>query len=138
MNTQLFTNVIKVNAKADQARQILANPTRLLRWVPEINAVDQKDGAFSITRSKKALNQFEVMTVEATDTKITYHSRQGRLAYDLVFELTESNGQLQIRETLFTDPAQTKLPLKLLASIGKQALKVNLVNLERVIETLTA
>lgn len=137
MNDKLFTNSVTINAKAAAARQILTNPSQLVKWVPEINAVDQSRDSFIITRSQEALNQVEVITVELTDSTIIYHSRQGRLNYDLVFTLLESDNHLQIQEELIIDDSETKLPLKLLAPIAKHALNVNLINLGRLIEGIT-
>lgn len=134
---KLLTNIVTINATADQARKILANPVHLLKWVPEIETVNQDEHSFTVTRSQGALNHFEVITVEAGDSRIIYHSRQGRLVYDLAFTLTGADHHLQIQEALFSDTAKIGLPVKLIAPIAKHALAINLMNLGRLIEGMT-
>lgn len=138
MNKQLFTNSVTINASKDLARQILVDPLQLLKWVPEITAVDQGHRSFIVTRAQAALNQREVMTVEEMGDRIIYHSRRGRLEYDLIFTLRQiADNRLQLEEALMTDESKTKLPLKLLAPIAKHALKLNLKNLGLLIERVT-
>jgi hypothetical protein len=132
--TKLFTNLITLSASQTQAHDLIANPTQLLKWVPEITQVNPQEKTFVVNRSEGALNHYEEITVEDDDSQVVYHSRKGRLAYDLVFELKSVATQVQIQESLMVDEQSTQLPIKLLAPIAKHAFNLNLANLGRLIE----
>lgn len=126
----LFTNVITVHAEASTIQAMLADPTKMLKWIPEIETVTEDQGRFQIIRQTNALNQSEMITVTKTDDQIVYHSTEGRLAYDLTFTLTPADEQTVLTETLAVpEKAETHLPLKLLAPIAKHAFYENLTNL---------
>ncbi|GEA99177.1 SRPBCC family protein [Levilactobacillus brevis] len=122
---KLFINTVLIPADATRVHATLTNPQNLLKWVPEITAVDPETNVFVITRTRAAINQHEVLTVTSNATTVTYTSREGRLPYQLVFTIVGQASQTLLQETLFV-PHNTGLPLTLLSPIAKQALKQNL------------
>lgn len=84
---KLFTNTVLIPADATRVHATLTNPQNLLKWVPEITAVDPETNVFVITRTRAAINQHEVLTVTSNATTVTYTSREGRLPYQLVFTI---------------------------------------------------
>jgi len=134
MNKKLFTNVVTFQGQANEVLNILTNPTRLLNWVPDIMTVDEVDNTFKITRTDNAFNQTEMITVITTNQSVTYQSTGGRLAYDLVFDITQTDQIVQVSESLFVNPASDNhLPLTLLTPIVKHAFNQNLDGLARIV-----
>lgn len=66
---------------------------------------------------------------------IIYHSTEGRLEYDLEFQIESGNSLTQVMETFFVDTEHTKIPIKLLAPIAKHAFAENLNLLGRLVES---
>ena len=87
MMKNLFTNVIAVHANATEVKAMLADPTQMLKWIPEIDTVTEDQNQFQIIRQTTALNQSEMITVTTAADSITYHSTEGRLAYDLTLTI---------------------------------------------------
>ena len=79
---------------------MLADPTQMLKWIPEIDTVTEDQNQFQIIRQTTALNQSEMITVTTAADSITYHSTEGRLAYDLTFTFTTADDQTVVTETL--------------------------------------
>lgn len=133
----LFTNVITVHANATEVKAMLADPTQMLKWIPEIDTVTEDQNRFQIIRQTTALNQSEMITVTTAADSITYHSTEGRLAYDLTFTFTTADDQTVVTETLAVpESTDTHLPLKLLAPIAKHAFYENLTNFATLVERL--
>ena len=137
MMKNLFTNVIAVRANATKVKAMLADPTQMLKWIPEIETVTEDQNRFHIIRKTTALNQSEMITVTTDANKVTYHSTEGRLAYDLTFTFATADDQTVVTETLAVpESADTHLPLKLLAPIAKHAFYENLTNFAILVERL--
>ncbi len=137
MMKNLFTNVIAVHANATEVKAMLADPTQMLKWIPEIDTVTEDQNQFQIIRQTTALNQSEMITVTPAADSITYHSTEGRLAYDLTFTFTTADDQTVVTETLAVpESTDTHLPLKLLAPIAKHAFYENLTNFATLVERL--
>ncbi|MCT3174252.1 SRPBCC family protein [Lacticaseibacillus rhamnosus] len=137
MMKNLFTNVITVHANATEVKAMLADPTQMLKWIPEIDTVTEDQNRFQIIRQTTALNQSEMITVTTAADSITYHSTEGRLAYDLTFTFTTADDQTVVTETLAVpESTDTHLPLKLLAPIAKHAFYENLTNFATLVERL--
>ena len=137
MIKNLFTNVIAVHANATEVKAMLADPTQMLKWIPEIDTVTEDQNRFKIIRQTTALNQSEMITVTTAADSITYHSTEGRLAYDLTFTFTTADDQTVVTETLAVpESTDTHLPLKLLAPIAKHAFYENLTNFATLVERL--
>ena len=137
MMKNLFTNVITVHANATEVKAMLADPTQMLKWIPEIDTVTEDQNQFQIIRQTTALNQSEMITVTTAADSITYHSTEGRLAYDLTFTFTTADDQTVVTETLAVpESTDTHLPLKLLAPIAKHAFYENLTNFATLVERL--
>ncbi|WP_274805708.1 SRPBCC family protein [Lacticaseibacillus rhamnosus] len=133
----LFTNVIAVHANATKVKAMLADPMQMLKWIPEIDTVTEDQNRFQIIRQTTALNQSEMITVTAAADSVTYHSTEGRLAYDLTFTFTTADDQTVVTETLAVpESTDTHLPLKLLAPIAKHAFYENLTNFATLVERL--
>lgn len=137
MMKNLFTNVIAVHANATEVKAMLADPTQMLKWIPEIDTVTEDQNQFQIIRQTTALNQSEMITVTTAADSITYHSTEGRLAYDLTFTFTTADDQTVVTETLAVpESTDTHLPLKLLTPIAKHAFYENLTNFATLVERL--
>ncbi len=130
---KLFTNTVVVHSDVTSLSTILQSPQNLLKWVPDINSVTPKDDHFLISRTKSALNKFEMISVTSHDNSITYTSTGGRLEYELRFDLTDQGAVTLVEQTLLVDEDSTKLPLTFLAPIAKHAFRENLVGLERLV-----
>jgi predicted ATPase len=135
---KLFTNVVMAKASKEQVLTILENPEALLQWVPEVQTVTQAANAFTIHRSGAALNQTEHIAVGKTANQVVYRSTEGRVAYDLIFDLAGEAGGTTITETVYLDEtAVPHLPLTLLAPIAKHAFGENLDHLAELAERLS-
>lgn len=127
---KLFTNVVMAKASKEQVLTILENPETLLQWVPEVQTVTQAANVFTIHRSGAALNQTEHIAVGKTANQVVYRSTEGRVAYDLIFDLAGEATATTITETVYLDETtMPHLPLTLLAPIAKHAFSENLARL---------
>ncbi|KRL96814.1 SRPBCC family protein [Liquorilactobacillus satsumensis] len=138
MQYKLFSNIVSVNAELERVKEVLVHPQYLLEWVPEITTVNQEGAKFIIKRAEAALNQHETITLSTAGNHIRYQSTGGKLAYQIVFTITETAAGVSVLQEELYIPEKTnlQLPLKLLAPIAKHTFNVNLNNLASLIEKL--
>ncbi|KRM90941.1 hypothetical protein [Liquorilactobacillus cacaonum] len=135
MEQKLFTNKVVLNADIDKVKNVLNNPVNLIRWVPEISDVTNTADGFAITRTEKAINKNEVISVVNKDNEIEYQSVGDKIKYRILFSLGNENEQCVIKEKVYvSEELGIKLPFKLLKPIVKHAFKINLQHLAMFIE----
>lgn len=138
MSTEpLFQNHTIIQATQHQIFALLTDLKNLPLWDNEITRVTPTATGAQIVRQSPALNPREQLTVSAAPHQVQYHSQGGRLAYHLVFTLTESAGQTAVTEslTISANPA-LPVPLSLLAPIAKRAFAQKLQALANIAEKL--
>lgn len=121
MSEILFTNTVVTLADTTRIQTILAHPENLLLWDNEITTVTATPTGFILKRQVPALNTSEQITVSATTDHIRYHSRGGRLAYQLDFKLATTDNLTTVTETLSASANALPVPTSLLIPIAKQA-----------------
>lgn len=137
MYKPLFTNIVMVPQKKEKAVAFLKNPKNILKWDSDIALAEEQSEGLKISRLHQSLNDHEVITVESFDDKVVYSSKGDRLDYQVVFELVEDSGLLEVSETLLVpEKTNSHLPLKLLKPIAKHAFANKLESLSMVIEQL--
>ncbi|CAJ1196209.1 hypothetical protein CPR19092_LGOLGGFK_01831 [Companilactobacillus paralimentarius] len=130
---KLFTNSIEINSDLKTVTDILANAFTLTKWNYAISEVTEVvTDEFAIHRNEPAVNQDEIVTVEQTDNEVVYVSRGGKLEYQLVFQIFQTDGHVLVTETLYV-LNNFSLPKALIASITKKAFNQNLQALKKLI-----
>lgn len=121
MSEVLFTNTVVTHATTTRIQAILAHPENLRLWDNEITTVTATPTGFTLERQAPALNTTEQITVSATTDHIRYHSRGGRLTYQLDFTLATANDLTTVTETLSASVNALPVPTNLLVPIAQQA-----------------
>lgn len=107
---------------------------QLMRWNPAISSLKNgTNNSFIIHRNDPAINSDEVLTIESKDQQVSYHSTNGRLEYQLTFNLVEKAGYTLVTEDFYLLKGAS-LPISFLRPIAKQAFNRNLNGLKRIIE----
>ncbi|OTN75303.1 hypothetical protein A5886_000373 [Enterococcus sp. 8G7_MSG3316] len=137
MYKPLFTNIVMISQKKEQVVAFLENPKNIIKWDSEVALVEEDQNVVNISRVHEALNNKESISIESNDERIIYNIKGDRLDYQVMFELEEENGLLEISETvLLPVKANRNLPIKLLKPVAKHAFANKLENLAAVVEQL--
>lgn len=137
MNKPLFKNIVMILQNKEKALAFLENPNNILKWDSDIAWIAEQQNGLKISRSHQSLNDNEVMTVERNGDQVIYYNKGNHLNYQVVFELIEENGHLEIAETLlFPEKANSSLPIKLLKPVAKHAFAAKLDDLATALEQL--
>lgn len=134
MEKKLFTNQIKIATPPDKTKQVLANPTNLLNWVPEITLVDFDGQSYMLTRKTPALNGVEKLQVVQHKDTVIYQIVGTKAKYQIEFEMVNLGDETLLNETVIIDSFDSHLPLELFVPIAKHALNGNLKHLRDYIE----
>lgn len=130
---KIFENSTYISAGSDQVREVLANPARIIQWVPEIKIKKIDDKTFQIIRNQSAINRFEQISIENTINQVIYHSIGGKIEYQLIFKFDAENNGTKVVEEFFLIN-HVKLPLILFKPVIKHAFNLNLQNLAKLME----
>ncbi|CAJ2235147.1 hypothetical protein [Companilactobacillus paralimentarius] len=131
---KLFSNSIEIDSNLKMVTDILANAFTLTKWNYAISEVTEVvTDEFAIHRNEPAVNQDEIVTVEQTDNEVVYVSRGGKLEYQLVFQIFQTDGYVLVTETFYV-LNNFSLPKALIAPITKKAFNQNLQALKKLIE----
>lgn len=137
MNKPLFTNIAMITQKKEKVQAFLEKPKSILKWDSDISLLEEQAEGLRISRVHQSLNDKEVITIKSDNDKVTYHIKGDRLDYEVMFELVEEDGLLEVSETLLLpEKTNSHLPLKLLKPIAKHAFASNLENLAAIAEQL--
>ena len=129
MNKPLFKNIVMILQNKEKALAFLENPNNILKWDSDIAWIAEQQNGLKISRSHQSLND--------NGDQVIYYSKGNHLNYQVVFELIEENGHLEIAETLFfPEKANSSLPMKLLKPVAKHAFATKLDDLATVLEQL--
>lgn len=131
---KLFSNSIEIDSNLKMVTDILANAFTLTKWNYAISEVTEVvTDEFAIHRNEPAVNQDEIVTVEQTDNEVVYVSRGGKLEYQLVFQIFQTDGYVLVTETFYV-LNNFSLPKALIVPITKKAFNQNLQALKKLIE----
>ncbi|CAJ1193582.1 hypothetical protein LCR01_00770 [Companilactobacillus crustorum] len=131
---KLFTNTVLIKENLSKVQQVLMDGPQLMRWNPAISSLKNgTNNSFIIHRNDPAINSDEVLTIESKDQQVSYRSINGRLEYQLIFNLVEKVGSTLVTEDFYLLKDET-LAIVFLQPIAKQAFNRNLNGLKRIIE----
>lgn len=131
---KMFTNNVEINSNFKAVTDVLTNAFTLAKWNYAISEVTEVGtDKFAIHRNEPAVNQDEVVTVEQNDNEVVYVSRGGKLEYQLVFQVSQTDGHVLVTE-IFYVLNNFSLPEALIVPITKKAFNRNLKALKNLIE----
>lgn len=131
---KLFINNVGINSNLKAVTDVLTNAFTLAKWNYAISGVTEvSTDKFAIQRNEPAVNQDEVVTVEQNDNEVVYVSRGGKLEYQLVFQVSQTDGHVLVTE-IFYVLNNFGLPEALIVPITKKAFNRNLKALKNLIE----
>lgn len=131
---KLFTNNVEINSNLKAVTDVLTNAFTLSKWNYAISEVTEAGtDKFAIHRNEPAVNQDEVVTVEQNDNEVVYVSRDGKLEYQLVFQVSQTDGHVLVTE-IFYVLNNFSLPEALIVPITKKSFNQNLKALKNLIE----
>lgn len=125
---KIFENVAYFNGNSSEVIDILSNPLHLIKMVSDVKILDSNESGFTIERISRSINRFEKISVQVVDNKVTYISRQGKIEYNLVFNVLDDNSGVKILEDFFLIN-NISLPIPLIKPILKYSFNINLKNL---------
>lgn len=136
MNDKIFENKAETIVDLEKVENTLLNLNNLLKWSPDVTVVDEaRNNEFIIRRQDNTFNDYEEITVKSENSDVSYISQEGKIEYNLIFNIRNDGEKTHIKQTLYvTNQDKIKLPLKILSPIAKKAFKSNLNNLVELIE----